>query len=241
MDQIINHASKFYHMYNRQINCPVVIRSPMGGRRGYGPTHSQTLDKFLIGIDNIKVIAINKLIDPAILYEGVAREKHPCIVLENKTDYTRTLDGRNIENFDYFQSIERFPIIKISPKNSVPNMTIVGYGGMVHHIENIILDLFINQEILCEVLVYSQLHPVEIEPLLNCIKKTRNLVTIEEGSSFSGWGSEILAQVVESGINCKSKRISSYPVPIPSVKSLEQIVLPDEKRIIEEIKETFNA
>ncbi|MEO7049249.1 MAG: thiamine pyrophosphate-dependent enzyme, partial [Ferruginibacter sp.] len=53
-DQIVNHASKFHHMFNKKANCPVVIRTPMGGRRGYGPTHSQTLDKFLIGIDNIK-------------------------------------------------------------------------------------------------------------------------------------------------------------------------------------------
>jgi 2-oxoisovalerate dehydrogenase E1 component len=53
MDQIINHASKFHHMYNKKVECPVVIRTPMGGGRGYGPTHSQTLDKFLAGIDNV--------------------------------------------------------------------------------------------------------------------------------------------------------------------------------------------
>ena len=46
-DQIVNHASKFHHMYNKKINCPVVFRTPMGGGRGYGPTHSQTLDKHL--------------------------------------------------------------------------------------------------------------------------------------------------------------------------------------------------
>ena len=96
-DQIVNHASKFHHMFNKKVNCPVVIRTPMGGRRGYGPTHSQTLDKFLIGIDNVKTVALNTFFDPAIIYRSVMEEKHPVIVIENKTDYGKrdfTYPGR---------------------------------------------------------------------------------------------------------------------------------------------------
>ncbi len=98
-DQIVNHASKFYHMFNKQITCPVVIRTPMGARRGYGPTHSQTLDKFLVGIDNVKTVAINTLIDPALLYESIYKEKHPVIVIENKVDYGKKILQHKQANF----------------------------------------------------------------------------------------------------------------------------------------------
>jgi 2-oxoisovalerate dehydrogenase E1 component len=60
-DQIINNASKMFHMYNQNLACPVIIRTPMGGRRGYGPTHSQSLERFLIGIDNCCTISLNSL------------------------------------------------------------------------------------------------------------------------------------------------------------------------------------
>ena len=84
-DQIINHASKFHHMYNKQVFCPVVIRTPMGGGRGYGPTHSQTLDKILVGIDNVSVVALNPFIDPKSIYEEIYKnEFHPVVVIENK-------------------------------------------------------------------------------------------------------------------------------------------------------------
>src|SRR5690606_17288817 len=58
-DQIVSNASKMHHMYNKRIDCPVVVRAPMGGRRGYGPTHSQSLERFFVGIDNCLALALN--------------------------------------------------------------------------------------------------------------------------------------------------------------------------------------
>ena len=63
-DQIINNASKMYHMYAFQNSVPIRIRTPMGGKRGYGPTHSQSLEKFFVGIDNVMVLALSSLINP---------------------------------------------------------------------------------------------------------------------------------------------------------------------------------
>ncbi|HUV26149.1 MAG TPA: alpha-ketoacid dehydrogenase subunit beta, partial [Anaerolineales bacterium] len=56
-DQVINHATKFRYMYNDQVNVPIVIRTPMGGRRGYGPTHSQTLEKLFLGTPGLRIFA----------------------------------------------------------------------------------------------------------------------------------------------------------------------------------------
>lgn len=128
-DQILNHASKFYHMYNGKVNCPVVFRTPMGGNRGYGPTHSQTLDKFLCGIDNVKTIALSTFINPAIIYKKVHQEKHPVIVIENKTDYGKKIGVIKPENYRIMYNSDDYPVIKASPILSKPNATIITYGS----------------------------------------------------------------------------------------------------------------
>jgi 2-oxoisovalerate dehydrogenase E1 component len=68
-DQLLQHASKFEDMYAGKIHCPLIVRTPMGGRRGYGPTHSQSLEKFFLGIPNLSVIALNHRISPRYVYD----------------------------------------------------------------------------------------------------------------------------------------------------------------------------
>jgi len=241
MDQIINHSSKYFHMYNKQITCPIVIRTPMGGRRGYGPTHSQSLDRFLLGIDNTKVVALNKLIDPVILYEKIHSEIHPVIVIENKSDYTRRIKAEDNKFFSYSVSDNNeYPIVKISPLKGTPNLTIVTYGGMIIFVEKILEKLFLEYEIIGEILVYSCIYPLNVSPILESVSLTHKLCTIEEGSGFSAWGSEVIANVAEHSFKeVKCHRISGMNIPIPSVKKLEKAVLPDEDSIIKEIKEKF--
>ena len=74
-DQILSNASKFYSMYNKQVNVPLNIRTPMGAGRGYGPTHSQSLEKHFIGINNIEIIALNTLIDIQKIYKEIKVNK----------------------------------------------------------------------------------------------------------------------------------------------------------------------
>ena len=88
----------------------------MGGRRGYGPTHSQTLDKFLVGIDNVTTIALNNLIDPGVIYKTILKENHPVIVIENKADYTKKI-AKNQESELYIQDSKG----KIRSKDSYGN------------------------------------------------------------------------------------------------------------------------
>jgi len=240
LDQIINHASKFYHMYNKQITCPIVLRTPMGGGRGYGPTHSQTLDKFLIGIDNVTTVAINTLIDPAIIYNEVHKEIHPTIVIENKLDYGRKIAKKKIKNYIYEISNDKYPLIRLRPKVSEPTATIVTYGGMVDTVIDTIEDLFIECDIKAEIFVLTQIHPMNLTEVVKSVENTRKLYTIEEGSGFAGIGSEIVSTVNElSSKNFKSRRISSHPVPIASSRTLEADVIVNKSKVIEMIKESL--
>ena len=242
MDQIINHASKFHHMFNKKVSCPVVFRSPMGGGRGYGPTHSQSLERFLIGIDNIKTLSLNSLIDPTLLYNNIiANEVNPVIVLENKTDYGRKVGPKSIKNYITEISNHTYPVIRVKPIISVPTATIVTYGGMADTVLNSLEQLFIQTDLKCEVLIITQIHPIPIDVILESVQKSLNLITIEEGPSAGSVGSEIISSVIEKTSLQKCLRISGLPVPIPSVKSLENKVIPDIERIVNEIKQHFNA
>jgi len=237
LDQIINHASKFYHMYNKQITCPVVIRTPMGGGRGYGPTHSQTLDKFLIGIDNVTTIVLNTLIEPAILYNQIHTEKHPVIVIENKLDYGRKIAQKKIINYVYERNSDKYPLIRLRPMKSKPTATIVTYGGMVDTVIESIEDIFLEFDLKPEVFVLTQIHPLNIDQIVKSVIDTKKLYVIEESSSFASLGTEIIAQIHEA-INESfiSKRVSSLPVPIASSKTLESEIITNKKRILDTIK-----
>ena len=240
LDQIINHASKIHHMYNRKIRCPLVIRTAMGGRRGYGPTHSQTLDRFLIGIDNVKVIALNTLINPSIIYKTIHEEIDPVIVIENKSDYGKFIGAVKAVNYRFLVNNDKYPVVKISPLSSRPNITIVTYGGMVGEVVDCLAGLFYESGYKPEVLVLTKINPVDYADIIKSIGITGKLVVIEEGSSIGGLASEIISSVAELiSFPITSLKIGALPVPIPSVRSLENQVLPSSKIIINAIKEYF--
>jgi 2-oxoisovalerate dehydrogenase E1 component len=240
-DQVVNHASKFHHMYNGKVNCPVVIRTPMGGRRGYGPTHSQTLDKFLVGIDNVKTVAPNTFLVPSVIYESIYNEKHPVIVIENKTDYGKKILANKAKNFVYERNNDLYPVVRIRPEVSTPTITLVAYGGMADETAGLLEQLFFETDLLPELIVPSLISRLPVDLIAASASVTGRLVVIEEGSAYAGPGSELISAVTElANVKIKVKRIAAHPVPIPSVKSLEQIVLPHRSRIIQEIKEHFS-
>lgn len=239
-DQIVNHASKFHHIFNKKVNCPVVIRTPMGGHRGYGPTHSQTLDKFLTGIDNIKTVALNTFFDPAIIYAAILKEQHPAIVIENKTDYGKKILHYRAANFEYEINEDNYPVVRVRPIVSAPDITIVAYGGMADLVNSLIHSIFLETDLKPELIIPSLISVLPVEVIIRSVNKTGKLVIIEEGSAYAGIGAELIAQVTEQ-VDYKLivKRIAAWPVPIPSVKSLEHTVLPGKERIIQEIKAHF--
>lgn len=239
LDQIINHASKFYHMFNKKATCPVVIRTPMGGRRGYGPTHSQTLDKFLVGIDNVKTVALNTFYDAGIIYESVFSEEHPVLVIENKTDYGKRILASRLNNFIYERNQDAYPVARVKPVVSAPTLTIVAYGGMADELLAMLEAIFLETDLKPELIVPSLISELPIDIIVQSVSNTNKLVVIEEGSVYAGIGSELIASISEKLTNIKVKRIAAYPVPIPAVKSLEHAVLPGKQRIIQEIKENF--
>lgn len=238
-DQWINHASKFRFMYNDQVRVPLVIRTPMGGRRGYGPTHSQSLEKHFLGLPDTTVLALNHRLDPGRLYDALfAGIDQPTLVIENKLLYGQRVGGEFADGFGVEFSNETFPTTRIRPEGEA-DLTIVCYGEMLREVEQAILQAFDEHEIIGEVICPSQISPLGLEAILPSVRRSGRLLVVEEGIGFAGFGAEVVSQVVEqlSSRSPKVRRLSSPLSPIPACAPLEQAMLPHAGSIVAAIRE----
>jgi len=233
-DQIINHASKFQWMYNGQVNVPLVIRTPMGGRRGYGATHSQCLEKHFLGIPGTIVLALHHRYDPHALYQRLfAGLDRPALVIENKLLYGEYVTHRTVAGFWCEHTGDRFPTTRI--RSSVrPDITIVCYGGCLPEVEKALDRLFEEYEIAAEVICPTQIYPLQMAPILESAVSSRRILVVEEGQGFCGFGSEVLAGIYEAslGVPIAARRLSPAPHPLPCCKPAEMECLPGMDSIV---------
>lgn len=162
-DQLINHAAKFRWMYNDNVRVPLVLRAPMGGRRGYGPTHSQSLEKLFLGIPGLKVVAPNTLGDPGELLLAAIADDDPVLFIEHKILYTRNLLQPGIgELLDW--EVSRwgapYPVFTLRiPNIESSNITIATYGYNFDLVLAAARELMYEYEIFPEIILFSQLSP----------------------------------------------------------------------------------
>ena len=231
-DQLISNASKIHHMYAFQTSVPVRIRTPMGGKRGYGPTHSQSLEKHFLGIDNVGVISLSSLIDPVVAIEESEEVDFPLVILENKVDYGKTLWSGS-EYFELTREAKIFGALRLNPKVAVPSLTIVSYGETARHIADHLEHFFEETDFVPELICLTQLHPLDTNLVERSVKKTGRLLTVEDGSVDFGLGAEIVSKLAEKGQFFQfALRVGAEPVPVPSITKLELEVLPTIDRII---------
>ena len=233
-DQLLQHASKFEDMYAGKIHCPLIVRTPMGGRRGYGPTHSQSLEKFFLGIPNSSVIALNHRISPRYVYDTlIHRFKNPCLVIENKILYTvENSKGKLIGyNYSYNNKSENFPNLMIYPKDYKSELTILCYGGSLIEIEKVVEKLCIEDEIFVDIICPTLISEISVNEIVTSLKRTKKLLIVEEGNNFASWSSELIAKISEKKVNCSSiTRISNNDI-IPSSFEAELNTLPSVNKI----------
>ena len=235
-DQWLNHATKFNKMYHERINNKIIVRTAVGGRRGYGPTHSQNTEKYFLGIPGSQIISLNYLYDPKLIYDQLIKNaKHPTLVFENKLDYARHNKKINSSKFRCYISNEKIPMLKISNINSDPDVIIVAWGGLVSMIEEAIENVLSKDEIVCEVLIPQKLYPLNISPIVDSLKFTKKLLIIEDDTSFGSLGSEIISLLKNKLVDFDVKKINTYNQLIPNSKTLEDKHYPNIKQITQEI------
>jgi pyruvate/2-oxoglutarate/acetoin dehydrogenase E1 component len=239
LDQIVNGISKFREMYDDQVTVPLVVRAPMGARRGYGPTHSQSLEKLLLGIPNICVVAASECHDVGALLTAAVDDERPVFFIENKLLYGRTIrrpeDG-HIGELAVCEAGDPYPALTFSATDFSEGVaTIVTYGGMLPVVLDAVTELALEHEIFCEVVALSQLVPMELDSVLESVARTGALVTAEEGTLTGGFGAEIAARVQEaawSDLRAPVQRIAARDGIIPSARPLEDAMLPSVEDVV---------
>lgn len=241
-DQILNHLSKFQWMYNGQVETPIVIRTPVGGRRGYGPTHSQSIEKMFFGIPGLVVVGISLRHDPGeLLRRAVVEDQRPVLFLEQKVLYPKRLCSEPPAGMVFeLPESERdalYPTGFWRPAGVAADMTVVTYGSMTEIVEEAMGRSFENDEIVAEYVVPSQLAPLRIEPILESVRRTGRLLVVEEGTGPWGFGAEVIARASEElGNPPRSRRVAAYHLPIPNTRAAEDRVLPNVERVVEAMR-----
>ena len=240
-DQWLNHAAKFQKMYGNKFNVPIIIRTPMGGKRGYGPTHSQNIEKHFLGIPNTQVIAINPRHAPKEIYNVILQTiDKPTLIIENKLDYTRKdTPKKSISNYKYYKN--NFPIydLKYSIINEDPDITVVCWGGLVYELEEIINDLTEREEILVEMIIPTMLYPLNIKSIKDSVLRTKKILIIEDESSFATLSSEIIALLSGTNNEFFSVQLNTADDIIPSSRLLEEKHYVSKQEIYDEMKRLF--
>jgi pyruvate/2-oxoglutarate/acetoin dehydrogenase E1 component len=246
-DQIINHIAKFHWMYNEQVTLPLVIRTPMGGRRGYGPTHSQTLEKLYLGVAGLRVVApaafsrLDESGSPGdLLYQSILESEEPTLFIENKLQYLLPVQNQ-LDLKDFIVVIDpstkgtSFPSYTLSMRGTPPaTLTIAAYGYMADLTMQAVTRLAYEHEIFTELVIPTQLSPFMIEPIISSVRHTNALLAVEEGTLTMGWGAELLARAAETlgSHSLRFQRLAAKEVPIPASGPLEAQVLPGVDQII---------
>ncbi len=235
-DQVINHAAKLRWMTGDQVRVPLVIRTPMGGGRGYGPTHSQSLEKHLMGAPGLRTVAISAIGDPgALLRTAVLTDDDPVLFVEHKLLYASPLQaaGSGAE-FEIQTLAGDYPAYRVRVAGApAPVLTMASYGYPADQARQALQVLAMQHEVFAELVVYTQLGPLDVAPMLDSLRQTRHLLTVEEGTRSLGWGAEVLASAMEApGPIFRAGRVTSREFPIPAARTLETAVLPSVEGIV---------
>jgi pyruvate/2-oxoglutarate/acetoin dehydrogenase E1 component len=222
MDQITNHASKIHYMYAGQYNVPLVIRTPYGAGRGYGASHSQSLEGWMIQVPGLQVVAPSDPADAKGLLKSAIRENNPVIFIENKLLYPKTGEADDTE--------ELVPLGVARLRRRGSDITIASYGRML----DMSLEaaaLLATEGVECEVIDLRTLKPLDLETLLDSTATTGRFVFVEEGTG--GVGADVCSSVAEAMPGTRIVRVAARDVPIPSSGPLEAHVIPRVPDIIQ--------
>ena len=235
IDQILNHASKFVEGFEKQLH--LVVRDPMGGYRGYGATHSQSLEKLFVGIPHITVIAPSVLHEPGDLLIKAMGLGVPVIFAENKLDYTRKMfhTEKIADAFEIKYHGGDFPIAEAGFPEEEAKVTIISYGGLVHPLLNMMYDLYMEEEVAVRLLDVSSLSPMDFDLIYSLVKNDKKVLTIEEGHVPFGIGDAIISNLAQRGTQIQMKSIGAKQHIIGTSKEAEALALPqmdDIKKII---------
>jgi len=226
LDQLFNQAAKMRYMFGGKAKIPMVLRTPQGAGIGAAAQHSQSLEAWFAHIPGLKVAMPASPYDAKGLIISAIRDDNPVVFLEHKMLY-----GVEGEVPDDLYTVE---FGKADIKRQGDDVTIVATAKMVHTALDAAEKLAENG-ISAEVIDPRTLVPLDIETIINSVKKTHALVVVHEAVKQGGFGAEIAAQAAEQAfdyLDAPIVRIGAPFTPVPFAPPLEQAFIPNEDTII---------
>ncbi len=233
MDHIVNEAAKLRYMFGGQFTIPLVIRTPGGGGRQLGATHSQTPDAIFAHFPGLKVVAPGTPEDAKGMLKAAIRSDDPILFIEHATLYQ--VRGE-VPDGDYVTPLDQAKVQR--PGNDV---TLITYSKMLEK-SLVAADELAKDGIEVEIVDIRSLRPLDMGPILESFKKTNRAVIVEEGWRSYGVGAEVSARIYEQAfdyIDAPIQRVAQDEVPLPYNRTLEQMALPQVEDIIQAVKEVL--
>ena len=231
IDQIINSAAKTLYMSGGQMGCPIVFRGPNGAASRVGAQHSQDYASWYAHCPGLKVVAPWSAADAKGLLRAAIRDPNPVIVLENEILYGQTFECPTAEDFV-------LPIGQAKVERPGTHVTIVAYSIMVG-VAMKAAEALAAEGIEAEVVNLRTLRPLDTATIVESVKKTGRLVTVEEGWPYAGIGAEVAMTAIEhcfDWLDAPPVRVAGLDVPLPYAANLEKLALPQPAWVVEAVK-----
>jgi pyruvate dehydrogenase E1 component beta subunit len=228
LDQIVNHAAAIPYMFNGQVKVPMVIRMPGGGGHQLGPTHSHSFEALFLQIPGLLVACPSTPADAKGMLKAAIRDDNPVVFIEHESLYG--MRGEVPE------SDEVVDFGRAAVRREGGDVTLIGILKMAHVAEEAAEILAQEHGVEAEVIDPRSLRPLDLDTILDSVKKTNRAVVVEEGWPHGGVGANLSTLITEQAfdhMDAPIQRVTGADVPMPYSKRLEQAAMPHAASVVE--------
>ena len=226
MDQLANHAAKLRYCFGEQCRVPLVVRTPAGGYRGYGATHSQSLQSLVMAVPGLKVVAPATPRDARGMLKSAIRDDDPVVFVEHKLLYA--------EKGLVPKREEIIPLGRARVAREGNDLTIIAHSYMTK-LALEAAEALAKAGASVEVVDLRSLSPIDWDTVVASARKTGRAITVEEGARTCGVGAEVAAELQERAfgyLDAPVLRVAAADTPIPTGPEMERAVLPSGQDIV---------
>ncbi|MBA2504546.1 MAG: alpha-ketoacid dehydrogenase subunit beta [Thermoleophilaceae bacterium] len=227
MDQVVNHAAAIHYMFGGQVKVPLVVRMPQGGGHQLGPTHSHSLEAMFLHVPGLLVAVPSTAADAHGLLKAAIRDDNPVIFIEHEALYGRKGEVE--------EGAEPLRFGQAAVRREGEDVTVVGISRMAVTAGAAAETLASEHSISAEVIDPRTLRPLDLDTIIESVKKTNRAVIVEEGWPHGGVGANLAALIQEQAfdwLDAPVLRVTGADVPMPYSKPLEQAAFPHEEHVV---------
>ncbi len=227
-DQIVNHAAHIHYMFGGQARVPLVVRMPQGAGHQLGPTHSHCFESLFLHIPGLLVAVPATAADAKGLLKTAIRDENPVVFIEHESLY-----GVRGEVPEDEEHLVPFGVARVAREGS--DVTVVGVSRMALTAERAAQTLADEHGVQAEVIDPRTLRPLDLDTILESVRKTNRCVIVEEGWPHGGVGANLAALIAEQAfddLDAPVARVTGADVPMPYSKPLEDVAYPHEPQIV---------